>query len=282
MTKEKQNIWARISNLDFRLIMYALFFIMILLALLPITFPTEKHPEVVDFYNYVETLKPGDVFVWDCSVLAYSRDTLELYYKPLALHLWSRPGVKILFPAFYADGVLNEVGIIDLMPPEVKKLKTYGVDYVLLGYAPGYETAIAAYCRDIRSVYPRDLYGTPLDELPMMKTIHSAKDFTVVYATYQVAALLDASIRVYYGTYGVPFAEFGVSPLSWSTYAPYIPHIIQHYTMNTNTVEYEALLGYVGINMKNHASINIINILILVLVAIGNVGWYMDKRRGGK
>jgi hypothetical protein len=56
----------------------------------------------------------------------------------------------------------------------------YGVDYVNLGYKPGYEGVIKVIVTDLRELYTTDDKGTNVDQIPMMEGIHSVQDFDLV------------------------------------------------------------------------------------------------------
>jgi len=276
-TEGKRTIWAKLENADFKYVMLVLIIFLIANSILPITFPFERHESVIQFYNYLQSLQPGSVVCFDEGTIISTPEYLGMSVYPQIYHLFKLPGVKIVFVSFYADGPLNVQNSIKMLPAAVRDLKKYGEDYVILGYAPGFETAIASFARDIRSIFPRDIFGTSTDDIPMMKTIRSAADFTAVRARYQVSGLIDAAIRVYYGTYGKPMFDI-ISPLQWSTYAPYVPRIIVAQFLDQYSHEYEALLGYVGINMKRHAGTNLLNALFIIMAVVANVGWYMNKR----
>ena len=56
----------------------------------------------------------------------------------------------------------------------------YGRDYVFLGYKPGTVIVMMSIGENIRSAYPTDAYGTPIDSLPMMADIRNYADIPLV------------------------------------------------------------------------------------------------------
>ena len=56
----------------------------------------------------------------------------------------------------------------------------YGEDYVDLGFKTGNEGVIKLVANDLRTQYPQDARGTPIDDIPMMEGVASIRDFDVI------------------------------------------------------------------------------------------------------
>ena len=56
----------------------------------------------------------------------------------------------------------------------------YGEDYVDLGFKTGNEGVIKLVANDLRTQYPQDARGTPIDDIPMMAGVASIRDFDVI------------------------------------------------------------------------------------------------------
>ena len=59
--------------------------------------------------------------------------------------------------------------------------KTYGVDYVNLGYKANYTAVLLGMGSSIESIYPADQRGTPLSQLPLMQRVKSYKDISFIF-----------------------------------------------------------------------------------------------------
>ena len=55
-----------------------------------------------------------------------------------------------------------------------------GVDYTFLGYKPYYAIVIMAMGQDYRILFPSDYYGTPLESIPMMKSVNNYDDISLL------------------------------------------------------------------------------------------------------
>jgi hypothetical protein len=254
------------------------------MTLYPVIFPFVIDPNVQAYWDYIEDMPDGSVFLWDSSSTAQNIPMIKQRIIPLWVHLW-RQNIKILIVHFFTDGPMNTQNSLDVLEelhPEIYVQKTYGVDLVVLPYAAGEESSIAAFAADIRSVFPNDLYGTPLDELPMMDDINSAADFYAGRFAPASTETAHGMVRVYVNTYGVDYVYGNMGQASWSVYSPYYPKQMPHYFFDINANQYEALNNVPGINSQIFAATNGWSIIMLVIIALGNLGWFMIKRVEGE
>ncbi len=163
--------------------LYMLFIVVCALPIVfPIVLPVTIDPMTRDVYNYVEGLPSGSSVALFYGIDAAMYKDMEPASIALITHILRRP-LKLVVASFVwpeggnlAESAFAQADLND---------KKYGVDYVNLGFLPGDEVAIAAFVKDIRSVYSRDFYGTPLDKLQIMQGINSISDFTVAIPIIQ-------------------------------------------------------------------------------------------------
>jgi hypothetical protein len=137
------------------------------------------------------------------------------------------------------------------------------------------ESAIAALCTDIRGVKTTDYYGTPLDTLPMMTTGHpdtggpindATAFYCVNFATWN-ANFIASFARVFGDAHGVPIVLPGIA--AWEVHGPYVPMYIKQYFMFPWLVEYEVMIGYLGITgiqYSTQAWMSLITCLLWIVV----------------
>lgn len=279
-----QTIWSRLANIPYKVVFIILIVWHVSMTLYPVIFPFVIDPNVQAYWDYIEDMPDGSVFLWDSSATAQNIPMIKQRIIPLWVHLW-RQNIKILIVHFFTDGPMNTQNSLDVLEelhPEIYAQKTYGVDLVVLPYAAGEESSIAAFAADIRSVFPNDLYGTPLDELPMMDDINSAADFYAGRFAPASTETAHGMVRVYVNTYGVAYVYGNMGQASWSVYSPYYPKQMPHYFFDINANQYEALNNVPGINSQIFAATNGWSIIMLVIIALGNLGWFMIKRVEGE
>jgi hypothetical protein len=250
-----------------------------LMAAFPQITPILISDDVQSFFDYIEALQPGDVWVLTesgniVSPIAIKQGKMLPWY-----HAFNTPGIKILSFSLVSDANVNVEMILRQMPPDIRAKKTYGVDFVYLGFIPGEETALAALFSNIRSVAVTDYYGTPLDQLPMMTSghpetggsINDSSAYTCYTPMHWSSNFIEADCRVAGETHGVPIIKPNLGQMAWSYYAPFYPHYIVEYYIAEHVVEYEFLIGYAGVNMGLYSTRFIWSAIFLVILGVINV-----------
>jgi hypothetical protein len=266
--------------------LFAFFLIFsVVMAYAPVAFPTIVHEDVVTFYNWVENIPAGSVVLVDMSSNILSKTQLLLLPNYLYLaHLFAIPDIKILAYSTSTPGPVNwELAYTRLLPAARKALKTYGTDLVYLGYIPGEESAIAALCSDIRGVKTTDYYGTPLDALPMMTTGHPdtggpINDATAFHSTSFAtwnANFIASFARVFGDAWGVPIVIPGIA--AWEVHGPYVPMYFKQYFMFPWLVEYEVMIGYLGITGIQYSTQAWMSLMMCVLWILMNAAYFMQR-----
>lgn len=67
------------------------------------------------------------------------------------------------------------------VPEIAAKHLQYGVDYVNLGYQAGNEFVIQRMGTDFKEAFPRDVRGTPYEEIPMLKNVRNFSNIDFVF-----------------------------------------------------------------------------------------------------
>jgi hypothetical protein len=266
--------------------LFAFFIIFsLLMAWSPIPFPTTAHQDVIDFYNFVEAIPAGSVVCidWSSNILSKTQLLLAPTYLYLA-HLFAVPDIKILAFSTSTPGPVNwELMYQRVMPAARKAQKVYGESLVYLGYIPGEESAIAAFCSDIRSVKTTDYYGQSLEELPMMTTGHpdtggpindATAYYCVNFATWN-ANFIASFARVFGDAWGVPIVLPGIA--AWEVHGPYVPMYIKQYFMFPWLVEYEIAIGYLGITGIQYSTQAWMSLIMCILWIVMNAAYVMQR-----
>ena len=148
-------------------------------TILPIIFviglPVSITPPVQMAFDRIEQLKDGDVVLVSFDYGPSSAPENAPMADAFLRHCFSR-GIKVIVIALYPLGGLSEaVSELNKVVAEFPELE-YGVDYVNLGYKDGAQAAMRKMNENIHEVFPTDLRGTPLNQIPMMKDVTSYAD----------------------------------------------------------------------------------------------------------
>jgi hypothetical protein len=160
--------------------------------------------------------------------------------------------------------------------------KVYGEDYVRLGFNRLEEAGQAAFALDIRSVYKTDYLGTPIDDIPMMKDIHSHEDIDLMIWQHTAGETIDMGVRQWVATFNVPLIDIclsGGAPMV----QPYYPTQVKGYlagALGGTQLEIYANVPGPGVSMTDSTNLGILGMLIFVI--LGNASYWGKKLTQGE
>lgn len=248
----------------------------------PVKLPAPIDPRSQGFFNTIDTLTPNDVvlIIPDCGFIPFHVNTPGMRAVMSLITQKHASFVTIIF------AVTAEVGMkqfyTNAQPIIDKAGYIYGVDYVNLGYAAGMETAMAAFARDIHKLFATDAYKTPLTDLPLMKRVLTAKDFSLVYViSDQVWESLGEirQIVTAYGLKGVFMGGQGMD-VSWAPWYPY--PIVGLATGFRGMAEMEMLCKVTGTGVARLSGIHFFNFVVTFGLILGNVFLFYPKIKKGR
>jgi hypothetical protein len=272
MAERRNGVWMRLLRLDRRII-----FVMIALAtavplLFPINLPIAVSPRVRAAYNTVDRQAPGSYVLMS---LDYEPDIMaELQPMAIAVlrHCFRRglkPVVLTLYPA--APGLIERA--LDIAATAEGKKRN--VDYVFLGYKSGSQSVILGLGESIRTMFPTDFWGTPLDQIPMMRGHNSYADFPLV-VNLSGSAIADYYIRIAATRYRRPMV-LGATAVMTTDYYPYLSsgQILGLIGGMKGAAEYERLNDIFGDARRGMDAQSLVHVVIVVLVVLGNLALFL-------
>jgi len=143
----------------------------------------ETTPVVKGVYEAVDSLPPGSKVLISFDYDPGSMPELQPMAESFFRHCFERDLIVIVM-GLWPQGPLQANWALDIIlnEPDIQaKNLEYGVNYVNLGYTAGNEVVILRMGSDIHSAFPADYYGTPLDELPIMKGVKNFNNIDFVY-----------------------------------------------------------------------------------------------------
>ena len=170
-----------LQNLDRRWIYLA----MLLAVAIPIvaqkSFPEKPTKLVQDAFNYIEQLDEGSNVLFAMDYAPSSEGELAPMATALIRHCCLKKH-KMFFLTLWPDGLpLLERNIQNVIQNEFAELKLKeGEDYVNLGYNAAREVVIIVMGTNIRKMYPRDINGTDLDDIPLTANISNLEDMQLI------------------------------------------------------------------------------------------------------
>jgi hypothetical protein len=267
LAERKSGIAGRLLRLDRRII-----FVMIALAtalplLFPVNLPIAVSPRVQAAYDTIDRQPAGGYVLMS---LDYEPDIMaELQPMAIAVlrHCFRKglkPVVLTLYPA--APGLIERA----LNIAATAEGKKRNVDYVFLGYKSGSQSVILGLGESIRTMFPTDFWGTPLEQIPMMRGHNAYADFPLV-VNLSGSAIADYYIRIAATRYRRPMV-LGATAVMTTDYYPYLSsgQILGLIGGMKGAAEYERLNDFFGDARRGMDAQSLVHVVIVVLVILGN------------
>jgi len=263
-------------NLDRRYLQIILAIVIAIPYFVAIDLPISIPPETEQGFKFLESLPEGSVIVisYDSSsagmaevhpqCVAMLQYGIKRNFKFVCITLWPE-GVQLI------EWALNDVKAWSKME--------YGVDFVNLGYLPGYDTGVAALSKDVHALIKEDYYGNKIEDLPMMSDIKSANDFALIYDVC-VGSGLTSWIWFAQSIYGTPVYA-AVSAWAAPTSLPYLSsgQIIGLNNGLGGAAAFEKLVGVRGFGQGGMTSLSFAHIWTVLAIIIGNIVYFATKSR---
>lgn len=251
------------------------FLVLALAVALPLIFPlglkTIGTPLTKKAYDLVDSTPAGSVVIVSFDYDPSTVTELQPMAQAIIEHAWSK-GHKVIATAMWPQGSqMADMAFEDVQTKLGSKV--YGEDFVNLGYKVGGMVIIQGMGRNFRTVFPKDTSGLDYDEIPLLATIKSLRDIRYVVSLSAGDPGLKDWILTAHDKFGVPVAG-GTTAVSAPGFLPYVNDQQQLYGLMGGlkaAAEYELLMGYEGSASLNMNPQSVAHVLILVLIAIGNV-----------
>jgi len=276
MSEKPTTFWEKIGKIDYRWL-YALSLIFTIIPIIqPLGLPIQVSEGTIGYFNAIDKLKPGSVVAVSFGASLALLDEQEAQYLATWKMLFQRE-LKVIFYCTYADSpLIIQKHLGSVVKPE-NYGKKYGVDYVVLPYAPLGEAGEASFAQNIRGVYPNDIYGTPLDQIPMMKNINDQSAIDLVIFMYTSCTDVEWPIRQWVVPYKKPVivATLGCcGPMA----VPYYPTQIQGFLSGSGMgteIEIVSKNPGPGAMMSDAKNLGILPFILFFI--LGNIS-YLGRR----
>jgi len=266
----------RLASVDRRLLYLLLSLVVILpLVLKPKTRVRISEP-VRDAFQAVDQLAAGSVVMISIDFDPSSAPEVQPMLIALLRHAFQK-NLKVIVMGQLALGLpLAEIAL-NQVAPEMNK--TYGQDYLNIGYRPGYVAMMVGIGREIRDYFRTDYRGVPLDSFEFMRSVHTYRDIGLLVSLAH-GAVAEAWIQYVGGRYNqaIIVGCTGVNAPSLYQYlhSGQIKGLIGGLQ---GASEYESLIAQPGSATLGMPAQSAAHGLIILLLVIGNLGYLLSRRR---
>ncbi len=263
------------NTLDRRIIFLVLLICVTLPMLLnvggeiPPTAPVERAHEAV------ASLKAGDVMMISIDFDATSAPELMPMLRAVLRQAFAKD-VRVVMLGHIAIGL--PLGHMALEEIAAEYGKTYGTDYVDLGYRPGYIAVMIGMGREIRDFFDTDYQGLRVDDLPVMDGVHSYDDIDLLFG-FEHGAVIDYWVRYAQARFDQRMA-FGTTAVMAPDAYPYLQsNQIEGLVGGLKgAAEYETLIGHPGLGTRGMPAQQWAHLLVIGFILLGNIGYFVTKR----
>ncbi len=264
---------------DRRYIYLAVAFYVIFPVLITLNLPTEISPEARQLYEAVEALPDSSVVMLTFDYYASTLAETEPMSRA-ALHQLFRKNCKVVTMTTIP---LGGPSIAERVTRDLAKEygKTYGIDYVNLGYKANYVAVLKGMGSSIEAIYPTDNSGTPLSRIPMMAHIKNYHDIDFIFVVAD-NGILDYWMSIVNAQY-----QIGVGAGVTAVMAPKIYAYLNSGQMTgllggmKGAADYEQLVHHPGAATKGMTAQSLVHLFIILSVVAGNIVFFMEKKKRG-
>ena len=273
----RRGFWEVMNNIDRRII----FLVLGVCVTIPLIVSTgsEIKPTapVIRAHASVEALEAGDYMMVSIDFDATSAPELMPMLHAVLRQAFAKD-VKIIMLGHIAIGL--PLGHMALEQVAEEYDKEYGVDYVDLGYRPGYIAVMIAMGREIEDIFASDYQGTPLREMPITENIHSYDDIDLLFG-FEHGAVIDYWVRYTQARFDQRMT-FGTTAVMAPDAYPYLQagQIEGLVGGLKGAAEYETLIGQPGLGTRGMPAQQWAHLLVIGFIVLGNLGYYFTRKGG--
>jgi hypothetical protein len=259
--------------------MYVLLVIVIAVPLIwRLDLPIIVSPAVKGAYDAVEKMPPDKIAIVSVSWAAGTEAENQPQTEAIMRHLF-RENKKFAIFSIDVQGSQFAYDIASRIAREYHK--EYGRDWIHFGYRPyqNFVLIVQGMARDLPRAIGKDIKGTPIQDIPMMKNVKDIRDVGLI-AEITPSSTLDVWIAFIYGPYRTPIiyaCTAVIAPEHFNSLdAGQIKGML---TGMKGAAEYEHMLGRSDFATRGTGALSTSHILIIVLIILGNIGYISSRRR---
>ena len=275
--KQASEIFSKLHHIDRRYIFLFIGMAAFLPLVFPLGLPLGVTPSSENLFNAVDSLKEGSVVMLTFDYYPSTLPETEPMSYAALRHLFTK-NIRVI------SVTTIPLGALSVMEEVVKNVareynKEYGTDYVNLGYKYGYVAVMLGMGRRISDIFPRDNYDNKLKDLALMQEVKNYDDVDFLFIVSDNATV-DYWVSLVNAQFGLPMGA-GVTAVM----APKCYSFLQTGQMvgllggMKGAAEYEKLSENLGRATRGMDPQSMIHLLIIVFILLGNIGYFVSKRR---
>jgi hypothetical protein len=268
--------WDRLLHIDRRIIFVIMAFAVGVPLVVPVTLDAGENPRSKALYEYIEGLDAGDVIIVAFDYGPASMPELNPMAAAVIRHALSR-NLRVVTITLIPEGTALAENILTEVGQELDKQA--GVDYVNLGYKPGFLAVILGMATGIGNVFKSDVAGTPYQDLPITEGLRTYDDVALIVDLASSDTPLSWVLYAH-ERYGVALAA-GVTAVMAMDYYPYLQsnQLIGLLNGLKGAAEYEKLIDHAGNGTRGMVAQSAAQSFIIITVILVNIVYVLARRQ---
>jgi hypothetical protein len=269
-----------IEKLDRRWIFLTIAVLVLFPLLFPLALPLTVSPPVQGFYDAVAKVPNGSTVLMSCDYDPGAKPELVPMTRTALRQLWDKD-CKIVITVLWDGGpglVDNELRAV---AAEYKGKKTYGVDYVNLGYKEGREDVMVLMGQGIANAFPKDYRGNDTRSLPLMRNVRDYSSFPLLVSISAGYPGTKEWVQQVQSRFHLPMVS-GCTAVSAPEYYPYLQsgQLLGLLGGMAGAAEYEKARGEKGTATRGMDAQSMAHIFVAIMILLGNVVQWTKPKEG--
>ena len=287
-----KKIFILLGSLDRRII----FIIVGLSVLIPllkpewVDLPIRPTPESQIVFDEINKLNEGDKVLLSFEYGPSTKPEIHPMAIAILKHLYAK-NIQVYGFALWPDGNFMSTEAFSEVSDDYDK--KYGVDYVNLGYKPGGEAVIKGIASDIRTLYPADLQGTSINDIPMMKDVINIEDFDFVFSLSAGYPGSKEWVQYACDPKNIPLST-GCTSIQVTDIMPYVendqirgilagmPGAAEYESLVEAELQKMEIVGKPGEASGMMAAQSIAHVVIVLFIIFGNISYFITRKKNRK
>jgi hypothetical protein len=180
MAEQKQGFLDRMMGIDRRVIFVLIFIALSIPMFIHIEMNILTSPEVEMLVDTMKKLPDGAKVIVSLDYDPSSEPELQPMAETFFQYALQRK-FKVICIGLWPQGAIQAERARVVAEETAGKQFEYGVDYINLGYQSGNELVIQRMGSSIPAMFPRDYFGRPIEEFPIMQGITNFSNIDYVF-----------------------------------------------------------------------------------------------------
>jgi hypothetical protein len=264
-----------LEDIDPRIIFWLLVILIALPMITPLGLPVFISDNTERFAEEMREVPSGGAIVMSLDHSVGAATNVRGQERVIARFFGQRGDVRILIWGIHQDTFVNFQTNIEPILQEYDM--EYGKDYVLLGYLPGQETAVAKLADNVRA-FSVDHFNNPVNDLEALEGLQDASDIDKVF-TFDTSQATDYYIGHWYQRYDTQICGSYLGQYISTAEAQLSAGQLQAISGDIRgAAELEAEFDFPPESARITDTMSLTHSLILLLLLIGNVQYYLSRR----